>query len=260
MFGRKAKELEEQLNQSQQEVAILAKKVETLSATLEEFKAKESAISGALTNAQRAAEKIIAEAENERAAILKVAEEARASAEQEAQEIVGDANREADTIVEKAKEKARGIAMQAEAFMVEYRANAARLNESLQAAATAAAAQAEQFRAFASGTQLQGETELAGEYADISALLDEKELELPDDYETPATLMKSIYAIENRDLPQQETGEKEEPAAAPAEDEPERVWTVNEIMKDMSSEPLSPEDAGITAELDAIINDVLRDS
>lgn len=38
MFGRKAKELEEQLNQSQQEVAILAKKVETLSATLEEFK------------------------------------------------------------------------------------------------------------------------------------------------------------------------------------------------------------------------------
>ena len=140
MFGRKAKELEEQLNQSQQEVAILAKKVETLSAALEEFKTKESAISGALTNAQRAAEKIIAEAENERAAILKVAEEARASAEQEAQEIVGDANREADTIVEKAKEKARGIAMQAEAFMVEYRANAARLNESLQAAATAAAA------------------------------------------------------------------------------------------------------------------------
>ena len=52
----------------------------------------------------------------------------------------------------------------------------------------------------------------------------------------------------------------EEPAAAPAEDEPERVWTVNEIMKDMSGEPLSPEDAGITAELDAIINDVLRDS
>ena len=89
MFGRKAKELEEQLNQSQQEVAILAKKVETLSAALEEFKAKESAISGALTNAQRAADKIIAEAENERAAILKAAEEARTSAEQEAQGIVG---------------------------------------------------------------------------------------------------------------------------------------------------------------------------
>ena len=56
MFGRKAKELEEQLAQSEQEVAILAKKVETLSAALEEFKAKESAISGALTNAQRAAD------------------------------------------------------------------------------------------------------------------------------------------------------------------------------------------------------------
>ena len=53
MFGRKAKELEEQLAQSEQEVAILAKKVETLSAALEEFKAKESAISGAYERAAR---------------------------------------------------------------------------------------------------------------------------------------------------------------------------------------------------------------
>lgn len=80
MFGRKAKELEEQLAQSEQEVAILAKKVETFSAALEEFKAKESAISGALTNAQRAADKVVADAEKERGFILDDAEEERRTA------------------------------------------------------------------------------------------------------------------------------------------------------------------------------------
>lgn len=141
--------------------------------------------------------------------------------------------------------------------MTEYRANAARLNESLQAAATAAAVQAEQFRSFASGTRLQGESELAGEYADVSALLEEKELNLPDDYETPSTLMKSIYAIENRELPEQEAAPE---ATASAEEEPDRVWTVNEIMEEGSAELLSPDKVGITAELDDIINDVLKDS
>ncbi len=257
MFGRKAKELEEQLAQSEQEVAILAKKVETLSAALEEFKAKESAISGALTNAQRAADKVVADAEKERGFILDDAEEERRTAKKEAEEIIADANREADAIIVKAKEKARALAMQAEAFMTEYRANAVRLNESLQAAATAAAVQAEQFRSFASGTRLQGESELAGEYADVSALLEEKELNLPDDYETPSTLMKSIYAIENRELPEQETAPE---ATASAEEEPDRVWTVNEIMEEGSAEPLSPDKVGITAELDDIINDVLKDS
>ena len=253
MFGRKAKELEEQLAQSEQEVAILAKKVETLSAALEEFKAKESAISGALTNAQRAADKVVADAEKERGFILDDAEEERRTAKKEAEEIIADANREADAIIVKAKEKARALAMQAEAFMTEYRANAARLNESLQAAAV----QAEQFRSFASGTRLQGESELAGEYADVSALLEEKELNLPDDYETPSTLMKSIYAIENRELPEQEAAPEETDSA---EEEPDRVWTVNEIMEEGSAEPLSPDKAGITAELDDIINDVLKDS
>ena len=258
MFGRKAKELEEQLSQSEQEVAILAKKVETLSAALEEFKSKESAISGALTSAQRAADKVIAEAEAERDSIRKAAEEEHLSAEKKAREIVQDANREADAIVAKAKEKARGLAMQAEAFMAEYRANAARLNESLQAAAAAAAPQAEQFRSFASGTRLAGETELAGEYADVSALLEETKADLPEDYETPATLMKSIYAIENRELPLQ--AEAQEPAVPAEEGETDRVWTVNEIMEETPAEPLSPEEAGITAELDAIISDVLGES
>ena len=258
MFGRKTKELEDQLNQSGQEVAILAKKVETLSAELAEFKAKESAISGALTNAQRAAEKVIADAEAEGESIRRAAEEERDDAEREADEIIAAANRKADSIIANAKEKARGIAMQAEAFMAEYRANAARLNESLQAAAQAAAAQAEQFRSFASGTRLESETELAGEYKDVSALLEEKELDLPEEYDAPATLMRNIYAIENRALP--EDAEKLEAEPSVAEEETDRIWTVNEIMEDKPTEPHSPEEAGITAELDEIINDVLKDS
>ena len=249
MFGRKTKELEEQLSQSKQEVAILAKKVETMTAELAEFKAKESAISGALTSAQIAAEKVIAEAEAEKRIILTEAENVKAAAEEEAEAIVADANNEAEEIVTEAKAKAKAIALQAEAFMQEYRANAARLNESLQAAASAAAAQAEQFRAFADGARLESETELAGEYSGSADLLDEKELELPDDYETPATLMKSIYAIENRDIP----------AAAEEAEEEAVLLTVSDIMND-DVEPLSEEEAGISAELDAIINDVLKDS
>lgn len=249
MFGRKAKELEEQLSQSKQEVAILAKKVETMTAELAEFKAKESAISGALTNAQKAAEKVLAEAETEKRTILAEAENARAAAEEQAEAILADAGSEAENIVAAAKEKARAITLQAEAFMQEYRVNAARLNESLQAAAGAAAEQAEQFRAFAEGVRLESEMELAGEYSGSADLLEERELELPDTYETPATLMKSIYAIENRDIP----------AEAEEAGEEEVLLTVNDIMKD-EVEPLSEEEAGISAELDAIINDVLQDS
>jgi len=69
--------------------------------------------------------------------------------------------------------------------------------------------------------------------------------------------MKSIYAIENRELPEQEAAPE---ATASAEEEPDRVWTVNEIMEEGSAEPLSPDKVGITAELDDIINDVLKDS
>jgi len=248
MFGRNAKELEEQLSQSKQELAILAKKAEAMTAELTEFKAKESAISGALTSAQKAAEKVLVEAEEEKRVILAEAENARTAAEEEAKAILAGANAEADAIIADAKAKAKSIALQAEAFMQEYRANAARLNESLQAAANAAAAQAEQFRTFAEGARLEGEEELAGEYRGAAELLEEKELDLPEDYETPATLMKSIYAIENRDIP----------ASAEAEAEEEVLLTVNDIMKE-SVEPLSDEEAGISAELDAIINDVLKD-
>lgn len=257
MFGRKAKELEEQLAQSKQEVAILAKKVESMTAELTEFKAKESAISGALTSAQKAAEKVLAEAEAEKRALLADAEKVKADADAESETIIAAANSDADAIIEEAKEKARSITLQAEAFMQEYRANAAKLNESLQAAAMAAALQADRFREFAAGARLEAEMEAASEYTGVTELLDEKELDLPDDYETPATLMQSIYAIENREIPS--PAEEKEPVEEPEEEDDGILLTVNEIMKE-DVDPLSEEEAGIDAELDAIINDVLKGS
>lgn len=287
MFGKK-KELEAAIEELKAKLSEQEALNARLEQTIEEYKRKEGAIANALTRAQSDAGKVIDEANAEGARIINKANEDKAAAHAEAESIIAAAQEEADKIKQQAEEYSRQSALKAEAFMQNYRESASKLNKALQRAAETAAAQAEHFRACIKDSNLDNEIEMAGEYipegeAGVSAD------ELPESYENPAELMRSIYKIENRQATPAEEAEepevkaeeeakeehiehadrgptamlKEEAADIEAEEQP--MMTVNEIVGMRSAETSEEREARAAKDriddaLNAIIDDVLQDS
>lgn len=287
MFGKK-KELEAAIEELKAKLSEQEALNARLEQTIEEYKRKEGAIANALTRAQSDAGKVIDEAHAESARIINKANEDKAAAHAEAESIIAAAQEDADKIKQQAEEYSRQSALKAEAFMQNYRESASKLNKALQRAAETAAAQAEHFRACIKDSNLDNEIEMAGEYipegeAGVSAD------ELPESYENPAELMRSIYKIENRQaMPAEEAEEpevkaeeeakeehiehadrgptamlKEEAADIEAEEQP--MMTVNEIVGMRSAETSEEREARASGDriddaLNAIIDDVLQDS
>lgn len=283
MFGKK-KELEAAIEELKAKLSEQEALNARLEQAIEEYKRKEGAIANALTRAQSDAGKVIDEANAEGARIINKANEDKAAAHAEAESIIAAAQEESDKIKQQAEEYSRQSALKAEAFMQNYRESASKLNKALQRAAETAAAQAEHFRACIKDSNLDNEIEMAGEYilegeAGVSAD------ELPESYENPAELMRSIYKIENRQATPAEEAEvkaeeakdehiehadrgptamlKEEAADIEAEEQP--MMTVNEIVGMRSAETSEEREARAAGDriddaLNAIIDDVLQDS
>ncbi len=232
-MGRRVRELEQALSQKETELNSLRQQVAELGATVEKYRYQESAIAGALTKAQAAGERIIQEAEEENAAILRRAADDKREAELEARGLIEDAQRRAALIEEEAKQKARQTAARAEGFMENYRTSAQKLVAEFRKTATMAADQATRFVGNMNELErgLDQSVEITHEYDHLSAMHETPAQDMPDDYTDPASLMRSIYAIEQRDLP--ELQEEPEPIldADPQmelpleeEPEPETVW------------------------------------
>lgn len=287
MFGKK-KELEAAIEELKAKLSEQEALNARLEQTIEEYKRKEGAIANALTRAQSDAGKVIDEAHAESARIINKANEDKAAAHAEAESIIAAAQEDADKIKQQAEEYSRQSALKAEAFMQNYRESASKLNKALQRAAETAAAQAEHFRACIKDSNLDNEIEMAGEYipegeAGISAD------ELPESYENPAELMRSIYKIENRQaMPAEEAEEPEVKAEEEAKEEhiehadrgptamlkeeavdieveEQPMMTVNEIVGMRSAETSEEREARASGDriddaLNAIIDDVLQDS
>ena len=286
MFGKK-KELEAAIEELKAKLSEQEALNARLEQAIEEYKRKEGAIANALTRAQSDAGKVIDEANAEGARIINKANEDKAAAHAEAESIIAAAQEEADKLKQQAEEYSRQSALKAEAFMQNYRESASKLNKALQRAAETAAAQAEHFRACIKDSNLDNEIEMAGEYipeGDAGINADE----LPESYENPAELMRSIYKIENRQTtPAEEAKEaevkaeeakeehiehadrgptamlKEEAADIEAEEQP--MMTVNEIVGMHSAETSEEREARAAEDkiddaLNAIIDDVLQDS
>ncbi|HOG00779.1 MAG TPA: hypothetical protein PKW41_08115 [Clostridia bacterium] len=215
-MGFKTKKLELALSQKESELAGLRQRAEELGAAVERYRAQESAIAGALTRAQTAAEKILRDAEQEKAAMLRSAGDAKLEAEREARGIIADAERRAAFIEESAKKKARETASRAEGFMADYRNNAGKLVAEFRRTATMAMDQARVFAECMSKLNLEGVVEIAKEYDHVAALAATPAQDMPDDYVDSASLMRSIYAIEQRELPAEAApAGKQEPLSAP---------------------------------------------
>ncbi len=219
-MGRRVRELEQAIGQKDVEIAQLRQRVNELDAIVMRYREQEFAIAGALTRAQTAAGKIVGEAEAEKAEILRRANEEKLEAEREARGMLADAERRAGIIEEDAKKKARETAARAEGFMAEYRASAGRLVAEFRRTAAMASEQAKRFAESMNALNLDQAVEITHEYDHLSTMDKTPAQDMPDDYVDPASLMRSIYNLEGRDLPGNEAEPEPEPEPVP---EPELV-------------------------------------
>ena len=290
MSARKLKELQEQLEQKCRELEAAVAHSTELEKIVEGYHARETAIVNALTQAQESAQRIVGDAKVQSSELTADAERRLNEAAEEAERKLNDANTEAERIIIEAKDKAAQHKHEAASEADNLRTAARAEVENCQAAlvsvkreiaeaAERAARQAERFKEFLGGVKLSDkvDAEVAPERTE------QTEPVTPDDYSTPSELMRSIYAIQGRELPQSANAEPEQPQieAEPAQEQPEaepvaqeqeaetaqvqgaeeRVWTVDEIMnselphEDAPKDALGGEDA---IDLDALISDVLN--
>jgi cell division septum initiation protein DivIVA len=278
MFGSKAKQLEEALRANEAEVAELTARNEDLSGQLAGYHAKEEAIIGALTEAKSAAARIVAAAEKVRNDTIEEAEQNKRLAAKEAERVIEEAHAHAEEIRLDARQKADELLVGVENDAKMYRETLAAFNAQLFAAADHVKAYAENFEALARGEVLSDDsTEIDYGTAAIRKSLEQKNVELPEEYETPAALMQGIYALQGRNLPRMGTEEGEageeyqgkpemaseeseltvlEPESPSEKPEEEHVWTVDEIISDAMAKAES--DIAVDAQLNALIDDVLK--
>ncbi|HWQ59103.1 MAG TPA: hypothetical protein VN540_08775 [Clostridia bacterium] len=237
-MGFRTRELEQALGQKENELIGLRQRVDELIAIVERYRSQESAIAGALTRAQTAAEKIAREAQEEKMAILRDANDTKLEAEREARGILADAERRAGIIEEGAKQKAREIASRAEGFMADYRGNAGKLVTEFRRTAAMASEQAKAFADYMNKLSLDGVLEISREYDHVAAVAATPAQDMPDDYVDPASLMRSIYAIEQREIPEQEAAAEQKPELTPVwESTPAREPFASTIKPEHRAEP-----------------------
>ena len=282
MLGKR--ELQEALAQRESvivqrdaEISVLTKRVEELTSQnaqmrgeLEDYRARGAAIISALTEAQQSAARIREQAEQEKTNILADAIAQRSAVQKEADVAIQRGREQAERILQEAKAEAGQQRAQAEARLAELEKRAAALRAYICKTAQDAQRRADDFAAFMQDTAGAGTG-----FAEVDGM------QLPPDYESPAALMQSIYAIQGRDLPQETAPETQaatapeapadldaviseavdEAAGAIEEDAENKVYTVDDVLGAREeSDAEEEEDAtGAADGLDAIIDDILKD-
>lgn len=202
----------------------LQAKAAKLEEELAGYKGKEKAIVEALTEAQNTAGKRVRDAEDQARSIVYEAERRRealigenealeregkekaaaivSEAEAEAKAKIEAAEAEAAAIRQKAEEDAELSRRETEAAMREYTARLNALNGALLQAAETARKQALSYAA-AVEAQVLPEAETAPDTAGLAAEEGgQAETPLPEEYESPAHLMKSLFRLQGREGPE----------------------------------------------------------
>lgn len=254
--------LNRQLEQMRGENSELAGKVKF-------YLEREAAISKAFTEATTAAEKIRNDAQDEAEQIRAEAETYLRDAKRESDVIVDVAYQNARDIIKEANEHSRLRLEQTEAAIKSYGELLEQFNNAVKDNAVQAEANAKQYAEFYRQLNV-AIPELIGEQQKLTELIDTEEQELPDAGEDPSQLMKNIYKIEQRNIPEIAIEEvnivdnKTEDVAFEAtveetdsdtkeEDEGENsdnhVYTVDEIAPDVGTESI---------ELDNLLDNMLK--
>ena len=222
MFGKK--ELQRELEQKEQQIQELNRR-------LKEYQDRNDAVVSALTDAKSAANRIVGAAEAKRDDIIAAAMREKADIESQRDGILDRAREQAAAIVADAEKRAKAAEEQAKYFRDYIRDTADTVRR-----------QAESYAGFLENYENMG----------VGQQIEAERIDTPEEYNNPAELIKSIYNIEGRELPD----EVKKPDGGQETDE-EKVWTVDEVV----SEEKNNDDGAANAEgsLDSDLNDILND-
>ncbi|NCB31643.1 MAG: hypothetical protein EOM66_09595 [Clostridia bacterium] len=287
MLGKK--ELQEMLSQRENalaqreaEIAVLTKRVEEitgrearLNTEVENYRARSTAIVNALTEAQQTASRIREEAERYKAQVVGGAYSERDAAKRQAAEMIEKARKQAEDILRGAQDQAANLRAQGDGYVADAKEKAASLKEHLRKVTEETQEHMGALSSF-----------LMEMHESVEDTPVAPPMALPQNYKSPAELMRNIYTIQGRNLPE-ETPAAEEPqqtaqpqktpggpdldsllddvmgakASPKGQQTPpeEQVFSVNEILSSgtPTSEASSPS-VGIPSGLDSIIDDILR--
>ena len=261
---RRTRELQEQLAAKTAEAESLSRRIEELNASVKEYQGREQQVVLALTEAQSSAQRLVRDARLQVQEIYDEADKKRDEAAEEAKRIVEEAEKKAAEILEAADGEAKRRTSDAEERARACERATAEFKEELARAAEDAHRQAARFEQYLTGRVPDAE-ETALEGKGLAALIKEPPKDLPDDYDNPSDLMHSIYRLQGRDIPVAENPDASAdaaPEAAPEEDEAP-LLTVDDVLTggeaEQSGDSALGEDGVSSAQLDAIIKDVLGD-
>lgn len=225
MFGKK--ELQRELEQKEQQIQELNRRIK-------EYQDKNDAVVSALTDAKSAANRIIGAAEAKRDDIIAAAMREKADMEAQRDGILDEARAQAAAIVADAEKRAKAAEEQARYFQDYIRNTADTVRR-----------QAENYAGFLENY----------EHIGVGQQPETEKIDTPDEYRNPAELIKSIYNIEGRELPDEVT----KPDAG-QEPEEEKVWTVDEVVSEEKhdDDDADKADGGLDSELNDILNDILK--
>jgi len=201
----KRQEMQQLLEERIQRITLLETRIDTMEQLIDGYRKREQAIIDTLRSAQESAEKTKADAlkraEEAVSQAKKRAEQALASAEAEAAAVRAAAQDKADGLLAAAKEESARMQTEAAEAMHAHEEALASYNALLQRSADRAQESAAQFAAFMTGQRIEPPSGMQ---------------DLPDPEGDPAQLMRNIYRLQNRPVPEPEAPVQTE-AKAPEE-------------------------------------------
>ncbi len=199
------KEMQKLLDERAERIDLLDRRIEAMEQLVDSYKKREQSVVDAMSSLRESADRYKQENEEK-------ARELISTAQERARTVLSDAQLRARTMVEEAEEKASGLLKsarersarlltQAEASVAEYETLLAAYNETLEKNASEAAESAERFAQYMRGRKMPKST-LGEEVSGLSSLPYAQEVRLPNPADDPVQLMRNIYKLQNRDIPQ----------------------------------------------------------
>ena len=224
------KELIHLLEERQQRVDYLMKRVETMEDLINGYREREQSVVDAMAGAHRAADDYMAEA-------VRRAESILLSARDEAESTLSAAKSTAETLKKDAETRSTELLKRTEATVAEYESTVKAYNRAIDESAAETLRNANKYIEILKGRKL-SLSDLSEEVAGISAIPTREDVALPDAEGDPAKLMHNIYQLQNREIPDVEAEKDTAPADGDAA-EPIDVFAAlrNAVEEERASEP-----------------------
>ena len=229
MFNKKKKLIEAQnktIAELNERVNELQKQLESANAQLEEYKQREHAISRAITDAAQTAERIVTDAQKESDDIHDAAQREYMDSQKKSEEMIQSAYESARDIVKEAEQTSEQKIKETDEAVNAYVQLLNQFNESMKEQARQAEENVRKIADYYARLN-RALPELFGEIPQLDDTLGKREEPLPDPEGDPAQLMRNIYTIQHRYIPQEDMPDRtstppqeEAPKASDDQDEP----------------------------------------